>query len=96
MTPTTTVDTTEIRKLSEMLTQAGIAHDLMPWHDGLIILFGPDKGDVTQFGGSFGINQGCLESINLRPLKSEDDDGIDVWANAQQLFDYLTQNKDVT
>jgi len=87
-------DTTEIKKLSEMLTKANIKHELRQWHDGFIILFPGCDADIVQFEGSEAIDDGFLESIRLREATEELDDRIQIWANAEILFNHLLTIKD--
>lgn len=79
------INFTEINKLNEMLTKAGIPHTYKDLFDGKQIRMYADLtckielDDAVIHSGSYGVRQGLLETYTLG--------NCDGWETAEQVFD---------
>lgn len=84
-----TVDTTEIRKLHQMLTETGIPHEIEVLHGGYHISY-PGQEDlgcsVIQHRYSYGRDQGLLEIDGLLTSEEQRVDNVAGWLTAEDVF----------
>lgn len=89
---------TEILRLDEMLTEAGIPHTLDRMFDGWQVCYptnmrGPDMVmDVIQHQGSYGNSENKLEIMGLLTPEEEKHDSVSGWLTAEDAFERIRKH----